>query len=365
MTDTSNEKTPSEVDFNTMSPEEFSDFDLDAYLKDNSDSTIDNSEDEDNTENSEEKTVVTDMDTNIDDTKSDDEVEDTDVLEPNDNQDTEELSKTAMDFYNSIIGKPIKANGHEIVFDDPTKVIQAIQMGVNYTKRMQELKPVQGAIKALNDAELLQDEKRLTQLMDIAKGNKNAFIAFAKENNIDLDSIDTEDNVEYTPESSIPSEQEMNITEVVDGIKDAGLYDGLSKNLGSDFTDDGSQTIFANNPQLLQALAADIDKGVYTKVMSNVAMSKLLGDNRATIDIYIEKFSEMEKNPPITKEKQVTTANVVKKKEKGLADAISKTPVTSNRKKKTKGEIPDVDFFSMSQEDADKFYKEHLAGIPV
>jgi hypothetical protein len=72
----------------------------------------------------------------------------------------------------------------------------------------------------------------------------------------------------------------------------------------------------------------------------------------------------MEKNPPITKEKQVTTHKVVNKKEE-LAGAISKTPKTSIKKKKTNGEIPDVDFFAMSQEDADKFYEEHLAGIPI
>lgn len=362
MADTSNETTSSEVDFNTMSPEEFANFDLDSYLEDVSDtSDNDTNTDVDDTENSDEtENTVTDEDISDTESVTDDE-EDSTIDEENNDIDAD----TALEFYNSIIGTPIKANGHEIVFDDPAKVIQAVQMGVNYTKRMQELKPYQGALKALKDANVLQDEKKLVQLLDIAKGSKNAFIAFAKENDIDLDSLDTEDNVEYTPESSIPSEQEMNINDVVDEIKSAGLYEDLSKNLGIDFIDEGSKEAFASNPKLLQAIATDINKGIYSKVMSKVSMDKLLGDSRPTIDIYIEKFSELEKSSSSVEDKKVSTPKVVKKKEKGLATAIGKTPTTSVKKKKVKGEIPDVDFFSMSQEDADKFYKEYLAGIPV
>jgi hypothetical protein len=164
MADTSNETPPSEVDFNTMSPEEFSKFDLDSYLEsipDTSSADVGDTENSDETEN-----TVTDEDiSGIEETTDNTDEEDTPTIDKESNN-TE--VDTALEFYNTIIGKPIKANGHEIVFDDPAKVIQAVQMGVNYTKRMQELKPYQGAIKALKDAELLKDERKLAQLMDIA-----------------------------------------------------------------------------------------------------------------------------------------------------------------------------------------------------
>ena len=95
--------------------------------------------------------------------ESEDEVEDT-------------HSDSATDYesqYKKIVGTPFKANGKEITVDSAEDAIKLMQMGANYHKQMQQLKPAKRIIAMLEQAGML-DENKLNHAIDIMTGNSAA-----------------------------------------------------------------------------------------------------------------------------------------------------------------------------------------------
>lgn len=68
--------------------------------------------------------------------------------------------------YKRLIGTPIKANGKEITIDSVDDAIKFIQMGANYYKKVEQLKPAQKIVSMLEKAQLL-DESKLSFAIDL------------------------------------------------------------------------------------------------------------------------------------------------------------------------------------------------------
>lgn len=366
MADLSNDEvaTTQIPNFDTMSVEQLEEFDLDAFLL----GTSNNNKEQDEEHIIEQTETTIDDDNSIDSVQQQDDTNTQVVDDDNDaeNNSDEDINQKAIAFYKSIIGTPIRANKHDIVFEDENQVIQLLQMGANYTKKMQDLKPYQGAIKALKDAEILGDADKLNQLIDIAKGDKNAILAFAKANSIDLSQYDEDEDIDYKPTNKIKSNEELDLAETFDNLRTKGLFDDVSKAINTTFTDDVSKNSLASNPKLITSIAEDIDSGIYDKLMPSVNMEILLHPDKPALDIYIEKYTLLAKQYEEANgtQKVDVPQQVVENNKKDLANAISKTPSKTTQKKSSKKvDISTVDFFSMSEEEADKFYKEHLAGL--
>jgi len=336
-----------DIDFDNMSAEEFEKFDLDAYLE------ASTSQNKEETQQVKDNTPEQGEEQNIEPEEANTDEEDL----SNDNQ-KEENNQDKLTF-DSIGIIPIKANGHEIYVDTPEKAIQLIQMGANYNKKMQEIKPALGVVQALKEAELLDNQEKLNQLIDIAKGDKEALKSFIKQSNLDLSEIDDEEETEYKPKQHIPSEKEVEFNQIIQDLKENGDYDIVIQEISKDFMNDKSSEIISENPRLLEALRNDIKSGIYNKVMGVVQSKKLFERNtRPTIDLYIESYKT------VIEQQQ---KNINNKKRESVANRISSTPtrkrVTNKRIKQTP-DFSNIDFFNMSIEEADKFYNEHLKNLP-
>ncbi len=69
---------------------------------------------------------------------------------------------------------PFKANGKEIKLDNPDDVVRLMQMGANYTQKMQALQPNLKLLKMLQNQGLL-DEGKLNNLIDCIRVIRRLF----------------------------------------------------------------------------------------------------------------------------------------------------------------------------------------------
>jgi len=336
-------------DFNNMSADEFASFDLDAYL----------SEHEDNDDNYNIELDSPDEQVQEDVVNEPVQEENIDPIENNEGQVEDDNSKLdevdTESTFSKLLQNPIKANGHEVIVDTPEKAVQLMQMGINYNKKMQEAKPYMGIINALKDAGIADDKTVMNQLIDIAKGDKQALLDFAKKRELDL-SDDEEVEDAYVPNDNISSEEEIEFEDTFSRLKSSNNYDKFQKNIVNDFSDESSQ-VFYKSPQLLEALNADMENGIYNKVMATVQSKKLFEkDNRPTIDIYIESYSDVVTS---IKSKQQKKANVDVAK-------VSKTPSRQQpTQTKEKVNLAEIDLFGMTEKEADEFYEKYLKDLPT
>ena len=84
---------------------------------------------------------------------------------------------------------PFKANGKEIAPRTVEDVVQLMQMGANYTKKMQSIAPMRKAVESLSNAGIDSEEK-LSYLIDLYKGDKEAIKQLLKNNQIDAMDLD-------------------------------------------------------------------------------------------------------------------------------------------------------------------------------
>ena len=77
-------------------------------------------------------------------------------------------------FY-EMVTKPIKANGKTVEIRTPEEAIKLMQMGANYTRKMQDIAPHRKVIMMLEDNGLLDTDK-LSFLIDLEKMNPDAII---------------------------------------------------------------------------------------------------------------------------------------------------------------------------------------------
>lgn len=91
---------------------------------------------------------------------------------------------------------PFKANGKMIQVNDLAEAKQLMQMGANFTKKMQELQPHRKMLMMLDNNGLL-DEGKLSFLIDLEKKNPDAIKKLIKESGINPMDIDVESEPAY------------------------------------------------------------------------------------------------------------------------------------------------------------------------
>lgn len=173
------------------------------------------------------------------------------------------------------ITAPFKANGKEIQVDNPDDVIQLMQMGANYSKKMAALKPALKTLKVLEKHGLV-DEEKLGYLIDLHNKNPQAISKLLKDSGIDPLDINTDEASSYQPTSYKVDDAEYVMDEVLSQIKDSPSYT-KTLNLVSKEWDDASRRTVATNPQLLVVINEHFSNGIYERVWSEVERERTFG----------------------------------------------------------------------------------------
>ena len=170
---------------------------------------------------------------------------------------------------------PFKANGREIKLESIDEAIQLMQMGANYTKKMQALQPHLRMVKMLQNNGLL-DENKLSFLIDLDKKSPQAIQKLLRDSGVDPMEIDTSVEPEYTPGNHSVSDNEMRFTTALDDTMSAPGGRELILEINKSW-DQASQNELMKDPNILSILRTQKENGIYDQIVSEVERRKVLG----------------------------------------------------------------------------------------
>lgn len=286
-----------------------SDAELEAAFKEaKAQETSPETEYENEVDNLEQPNEDSDYETSSDDEEEVEVDEDSDDTESEPDEETEEVdeeeteeAKTETETEEQPVQKrKYKANGKEFEFTEEeifNQFGQVFGQAMNYTQKMQQLKPWRKTIDAIEQAKLSQDDINLA--IDVLSGDKTAIAELLKRTGVDALELDT-DNVKYAPKDYGRNDTELAIKDIVDEISAdkefAITYDVLDRQW-----DDRSKGVFVENPELIRQLHLDVKSGMFDTIMPIANKLRVYdGGKHSDFDYYTmaakQYFSEQRDN---------------------------------------------------------------------
>lgn len=178
------------------------------------------------------------------------------------------------EFYTQIM-TPFKANGKMITLKTPDEAIKLMQMGANYTKRIQDMAPHRKVLAMLQNNDLL-DEGKLSYLIDLDKKNPDAIKKLVKDSGIDPLDINTTEESGYKPSNHSVTDEEVNLVSV---LEDVGSTQEGKQTLQIINTtwDQASKEALWKSPEIIGVIQSQRDNGVYDQIVAEMDRQKVLG----------------------------------------------------------------------------------------
>jgi hypothetical protein len=196
-----------------------------------------------------------------------------------------EVQPVSKSFKYKAAGKEYEFTEKEIMEQFPKIFGQA----VDYTKKMQAIKPWRKTIDAIEQAGLSNEDISLA--IDILKGDKDAIANVLKRTGIDTLDLDV-DNVNYVPKSYGRDEATLALKDVVDEISQDQEYQ-VTHNILSKQWDDTSWRELSSNPDMIRGLHVDVKNGVYQEVSAIASKMKVFdGGKRSDLEYYLAAGKE-------------------------------------------------------------------------
>ena len=294
-----------------------------------------------------EKEVTTDEDKDpVDDKTKQTTVKDADQLD---------IDETELKAVYADIFKPFKANGKEITPKSVDDVISLMQMGANYTKKMQLMAPMKKAVESLNKAQI--NEEDLNFLIDVHNGDKEAIKKLLAKHEVDPIELDME-NTNYVPKNNIASDDDVEYSDVLEDIQPSlpKIQEILTKQW-----DAKSKSELLKNPQLMRALHEEIEMGRFDDVQAQLEIEKTFGryKGKSDIEAYIDLVSRLvaEQQSKATVETRKPTQD--NKPTKPVPDKTKAAPVRTKQTNHV-STLTAEDILSMPEEEFNKLTMRDL-----
>ena len=258
---------------------------------------------------------------------------------------------------------PFKASGRDIKVNSVEDARRLMQMGVDYNRKMQALKPHLRIMKALEKHNLL-DEGKINRLIDLERKDPAAIAAFLKEKGIDPIEIDTSTEVGYQPTSHAPTSEEMNLNEVLDSIRDTSAYSRTMEELGNKW-DNTSKEVFVKHPQLISVINNHVETGIYDQIMGIVETERVLGRLVGLSDL--EAYKQV--GDALQQRGAFKTQTAERKAEPGKSpqsdvqrDARRKAAQPTRSTPTASKQLPNVNPLALSDEEFEQVYRKTFRG---
>ena len=180
----------------------------------------------------------------------------------------------AIGFFQKITA-PFKADGRDFNVRTPEDAIRLMQQGVNYSRRMQELKPMKALNRMLQDHGLDKPEQ-LNFLIDLSKGDKGAITQLLKSHKIDPMDLDIEKESGYQARNYQGNPQDNDFRYALDMALTTPEGQALVSHIHKDW-DAMSKSKPGEDPSLLGTLQQFKASGVYDKVVDELRYQQSLG----------------------------------------------------------------------------------------
>lgn len=203
-----------------------------------------------------------------------------------------------------------RANGRDFKPESPEEAIRLMQMGANYTQKMQALKPNLKLMRMLENNDLLTEEK-LTYLIDLDKKDPKAIQKLLHDGAIDPLDLDTSEEPTYQPGNHAVSDQEMAFHDTWEDVTSNPSGQETVKMIDAQW-DQASKDAVYREPVLLKIIDEQRSNGIYDKIVSEMDRQSTLGTlpQSSFIDAYRHVGSQLQASgalaPP---SQQATPAN--------------------------------------------------------
>ncbi len=324
-------------------------------------------DDEDNESYDDEPSDKTESETEDDDSSDNDGSNEEDTSNSDDNLSEESVQPEQKKSKFKANGLEYEFTQEEIMKAFPTVFGQAM----DYTKKMQALKPWRKTIDAIEQANLTNEDLNLA--IDVLKGDKEAIGELLKRTGVDALELEVEDN-NYVPKDYGRDEATLELNDVINKISADPEYSKTQRVLGEEW-DDASWNALATNPRNIEAFHVDVKTGVFDKVQPIANKLKLYdGGTKSDLDYYKEagriyyanleaekvrqttpKVTDVQKEAEINRVKaeEIKRANVRQKAAKRKSAAPTKTGAGANS-----GGV--TDYLHASDEDFEQWYESNV-----
>ena len=250
--------------------------------------------------------------------------------------------------------KPFKANGKEITPKSVEDIISLMQMGANYTKKMQLMAPMKKVVQSIDNAKI--DEQELNFLIDVSKGDKEAIKQLLIKHKIDPLEIDLDGDNTYSPRNNIASDEDVEFNDTLMDIHDS--LPRIQEILNNTW-DDNSKKAILKDPRLMRALHEEVQMGRFDEVQKRLEAEKTFGRYKGVsdVDAYIDLVSKMEQERMKTKTQPETPTKTESTKK--IPDK-SKAAPTKGKTSKSSSSLTAKDLLSMSDDEFNKLSERDL-----
>ncbi len=279
-----------------------------------------------------------DSDDNGEDVKVEDAKE-----EPSDESEqveTPEDTKTETEEPQEVQLRKFKASGKEYEFSDDEileRFPQVFGQAMDYTKKMQAIKPWRKQIDALEQNKVTPEQFNL--MMDVFKGNKDAIAEVFKQTGLNALDIDTDEEANYVPQDYGRDESTLALEDTINSIKDDAQYEVTQRILGKDW-DDESWNKMSENPEQIKLLHDDVVSGVYDQLAPKAEKLKLYdGHKKSDLEYYIQAagIDRQEREQQFNAQAENTRAIEAQAEIERVKEAERKREATKNDAEKRKG----------------------------
>lgn len=170
---------------------------------------------------------------------------------------------------------PFKADGKDFHVRSPEDAIRLMQQGVNYSRRMQEIKPMKQLNRMLQDHGLDKADQ-LNFLIDLSKGDKGAITQLLKSHKIDPMDLDIEKDSGYQAKNYQGNPQDNEFRDALDMALTTPEGQALVSHIHRDW-DPKSKARLREDPSIIGTLQGFKASGVYDKVVEELRYQQSLG----------------------------------------------------------------------------------------
>lgn len=178
------------------------------------------------------------------------------------------------DFHKQIMA-PFKANGKEIELKNLDEVRQLMQMGANYTKKMQQLAPARKFMTTLENNGLL-DESKLNFLISLDKGDPEAIKKLLLDKGVDPLDIDTKVEPAYREGNYTATDQEVAFRTQLEELASSDTGKQTLAEIDRKW-DQASQEMLWQNPDVMATIHQQREIGVYDLISAEMDRQRTLG----------------------------------------------------------------------------------------
>jgi len=183
-------------------------------------------------------------------------------------------AEDAISFYEQIM-KPFKANGKEIELKSPEEAIALMQMGANYTRKLQEMQPHKKMLLMLQNNDML-DESKLSYLIDLHNKKPEAIKQLIKDAQIDPLDLDIDENSTYEAEDHSVTDNEVVFRSTVDELTSTVTGKETIIEINNKW-DQASKDALWDKPEIMSVIHQQRELGIYDVITTEMDRRITLG----------------------------------------------------------------------------------------